>query len=173
MCSSLRPGVNLFAQPKTRRTLRLSSQPTPKHNQFVGHKDRAEDRFVMPGKPVGQIDVEVVRSFIRELGCHICQWTPASIQGEYATLNNDQHGQDQSPVESAQHACDGQQDNASGESRPNHSGQELIAVNIEILAVSDPVSTWSGASALREFLPPLGASGPRRSRQSCRAARTN
>ena len=126
----------------------------------------------MPGKPVGQIDVEVVRSFIRELGCHICQWTPASIQGEYATLNKDQHGQNQSPVESAQYACDGQQDNASGESRPNHSVQELIAVNIEILAVSDPVSTWSGASALREFLPPLGASGPRRSRQSCRAART-
>jgi hypothetical protein len=40
--------------------------------------------------------------------------------------------------------------------------KSLIVVNIEILAVSDSVSTWRPTSALREFLLPLGTSRPRR-----------
>src|ERR1039458_2554432 len=101
------------------------SQPTPKHNQFVGHKNRAKDRFVVSRKPVGKINVGVVRSLACEAGGHVCQRTPTAIQGEYATLNEDNHSQDHATLQAMKKSLYGQSYDAPGQQSPNRRVQEL------------------------------------------------
>jgi len=101
------------------------SQPTPKHNQFVGHKNRAKDRFVVSGEPVGKINVEVVRSLVCAAGGHVRQRTPTAIQGEYGTLSKDNRGQDHSPIEAMHYSGYGQRQDASRQQSPNRRVQEL------------------------------------------------
>jgi hypothetical protein len=70
-----------------------------KHNQFVCHKKRGEDRLIVSLEPVGKINVEVVCSLACEAGGQVCRRTPTTIQGEYTTLNDDKRGHDHGPVE--------------------------------------------------------------------------
>jgi hypothetical protein len=95
------------------------SQPTPKHNQFVGHKNRAKDRFVISGKPIGKINVEVVRSLVCDAGGDVRQRTPAVIQGKDATLSEDNRAQNQGPTEAMHKSRYGQREDASGQPSPD------------------------------------------------------
>jgi hypothetical protein len=70
----------------------LSSQPEPQHDQFVDHEERAEDCLIVPRHPVGQVNIEVVCSFIREPGCQVCQRAPSLIEGKHGAFNDDDDG---------------------------------------------------------------------------------
>jgi hypothetical protein len=52
----------------------LLSQPISKRNQFVCHKKRGKDRFVVSREPVGKINVEVVCSLA-------CEAVATSVSG--------------------------------------------------------------------------------------------
>jgi hypothetical protein len=43
-------------------------QPAPEHNQFARYEESAKNAFIVFGQPIGQVDVEIVGAFRRELG---------------------------------------------------------------------------------------------------------
>lgn len=100
-------------------------QPTREHDEFVDREQYAEDRLIMSCEPVRQKNVKVVLSLICEAACPICQGTTASIQGEDATLSQDQHGQDRSPIETMHQCRDRQRQNAPSKESPNDCMQKF------------------------------------------------
>lgn len=97
----------------------------PQHDQFVDNKERAKDCFVVAGQPVGEVDIEIVYSLVGELGRQTCQGTPAAIQSECATLEEDDGAQDQNPIEPMHKSGDRQGQNASDQECPDCCVQKL------------------------------------------------
>lgn len=131
---------------------RAVAKPRPEHDRFIDKKERAKDCHIVPGKPDGQIDVEVVCSLGGEAGCQICQGTPALVQGEYGALGENEHSEKASQAKSAQSACDRQGQDAASHDGPDECVREFDCyqhLGSTVSAASGVSAKWNGGTSRR------------------------
>src|ERR1017187_6659396 len=93
--------------------------------QFSDGEDRPKDRFVAPGQPKRQVDVEVIRALLCVATCQIGQRATAAVHREDRALDQYQPSQDGCPSKTTLGGSNGNRHDASGEEEPNRRVQEL------------------------------------------------
>ena len=108
-----------------RATITHGEQPLRQGEEASYNKERTEDCLVVTGKPVGQVDVEVVRGFRSKAGGEIGERTAETIQGEDKTLEQDDGGKKSSEAKSVHTGGEGNCGDAGDKEEPDGSVQEL------------------------------------------------